>query len=95
MARNGRTPADVRSDLAAERDELATAVESLRREVGEATDVKGKLKANMPAATAAALGLGFLLAGGIGATMRLIARRGREGTEAARVGRFSFIDRGR
>jgi hypothetical protein len=95
MGTNGRTAEDVRRDLATERDELANAVDDLRREIGEATDVKGKLKANMPAAAAAALGLGFVLAGGIGATMRLVARRGREGSEAARVGRFSFIDRGR
>ena len=95
MGTNGRTAEDVRRDLATERDELASAVESFRREVGEATDVKGKLRANMPAATAAALGLGFVLAGGIGATMRLLARRGRQGTETARVGRFSFIDRSR
>jgi hypothetical protein len=95
MGRNGRTAEDVRRDLATERDELANAVEGLRREIGEATDVKGKLKANLPVATAAALGLGFVLAGGIGATMRLFARRGREGTETARVGRFSFVDRSR
>lgn len=95
MGHNGRTAEDVRRDLATERDELANAVDGLRREIGEATDVKGKLRANMPAAAAAALGLGFVLAGGIGATMRLFARRGREGTETARVGRFSFVDRGR
>lgn len=95
MGNNGRTAEDVRRDLAAERDELANAVEGLRREIGEATDVKGKLKAHMPAAAAGALGLGFVLAGGIGATMRYLARRGREGSETARVGRFSFIDRGR
>jgi len=95
MGHNGRTAEDVRRDLATERDELANAVDGLRREIHEATDVKGKLKAHMPAATAAALGLGFVLAGGIGATMRFLARRGREGSETARVGRFSFIDRGR
>lgn len=95
MGSNGRSAEDVRRDLATERDELANAVESLRREVGEATDVKGKLRAHMPVATAAALGVGFVLAGGIGATMRYLARRGREGSETARVGRFSFIDRGR
>jgi hypothetical protein len=42
---------------------------------------------------AGALGAGFLFAGGIGATMRLLARRGREGREKARFGRFSFVDR--
>ncbi len=95
MGRNGRTAEDVRRDLATERDELASAVDGLRREIHEATDVKVKLKAHLPAATAAALGLGFVLAGGVGATMRFLARRGREGAETARVGRFSFIDRGR
>lgn len=95
MAANGRTAEDVRRDLATEREELAQAVGDLRRELHEVTDVKGKLKENLPAATGVALGLGFVLAGGIGATMRLLARRGREGSEAVRVGRFSFVDRRR
>jgi hypothetical protein len=95
MARNGRSAADVRRDLAAERDELAGAVEELRRGVHEATDVKGKLQRNLPVATGAALGLGFILAGGIGATMRLVARKGREADEKVRFGPFSFIDRRR
>ena len=93
MAGNARTPGDVRRDLASERDQLADAVEDLRREIGEAADVSGKLRANLPAVAAGALGLGFVLAGGIGATMRLLARRGREGHEKARVGPFSFVDR--
>src|SRR5919206_19242 len=42
---------------------------------------------------AGALSAGFVIAGGVGATMRLIFRRGREGKEKARVGRFAFIDR--
>lgn len=78
MARNGRTAADVRGDIAREREQLADAVDDLRKGIGEATDVSGKLRANLPAVTAAALGAGFFLAGGIGATMRLLARRGRE-----------------
>ena len=93
MARNGRSTTDVRRDLASERDQLASAVEDLRKEIGEVTDVKGKLEANLPVAAAGAVGLGFVLAGGIGATMRWLARRGREGREAARFGPFSFIDR--
>lgn len=93
MDSNGRTVEDVRRDLATERDELANAVDDLRREIGEVTDVKGKLRENLPAAAGAALGLGFVLAGGIGATMRLLARRGREGGEKARFGRFSFVER--
>ena len=90
---NGRTAADVRSDLARERDQLAGAVEELRSEIHEVTDVKGKLRRNMPVAAGVALGAGFVLAGGLGATMRFLARKSREGEEQARVGRFAFVRR--
>jgi len=50
----------------------------LREGLGEATDVAGKLRANLPVVAAGALGAGFFLAGGIGATMRFLARKGRE-----------------
>ncbi|MBD0291112.1 MAG: DUF3618 domain-containing protein [Thermoleophilia bacterium] len=93
MARNSRSTADVRRDLAEEREQLASAVEGLREEIGEATDVAAKLRANLPVVAAAALGAGFVLAGGIGATMRLLARRSREGHEKARFGPFAVIDR--
>lgn len=78
MARNSRTPADVRREIETEREQLADAVDDLRKGIGEVTDVSGKLAGNLPAAAAGALGAGFFLAGGIGATMRLIFRRGRE-----------------
>ncbi len=78
MARNGRSPADVRREIETERGQLADAVDDLRKGIGEVTDVSGKLKANLPVVTAAALGAGFFVAGGVGATMRLIFRRGRE-----------------
>ena len=93
MARNSRTAADVRRDIAEEREQLADAVDDLRTGIGEVTDVTGKMRSNLPVAAAGALGLGFFLAGGIGATMRWFARHGREGREKARVGPFSFIDR--
>jgi hypothetical protein len=93
VARNGRTPAQVRQDIEAERDQLAEAVEDLRGGLAEATDIKGKLRSNLPAVAAGALGAGFFLAGGVGATMRLLARRGREGTTKAKVGPFSLVDR--
>ena len=89
MARNGRTPQEVRREIASEREQLADAVDSLRA----GFDVTGKLREKLPAVAAGALGVGFVLAGGIGATMRLLARRGREGHEKARVGPFSFIKR--
>jgi hypothetical protein len=91
---NGRTPEQIRTEIEREREELARAVDSLRNGLGEATDVAAKLRAKLPVAAAAALGAGFFLAGGIGATMRLLARRSREGGVEARVGRFRLLDRG-
>ena len=92
-ARNGRTADQVRRDIESEREQLADAVEELRGGLAEVTDIKGKLRANLPLVAAGALGAGFFLAGGVGATMRSIARRGREGTTKARVGPFSLVDR--
>jgi ABC-type transporter Mla subunit MlaD len=78
MARNSRTAADVRSEIAAEREQLAQAVDDLKKGIDDVTDVQGKLRSNLPIAAAGAAGIGFFLAGGIGATMRLLFRRGRE-----------------
>jgi hypothetical protein len=76
---NTRTLEDVRRDLESEREQLADAADSLRESVGKATDISGRLRANLPAVAAGALAVGFLVAGGVGATARLIFRRGREG----------------
>jgi hypothetical protein len=92
-ATNNRTMETVRRDIAVERDQLADAVEDLRTGLGEATDVKAKLRDHLPVVAAGALSAGFLVAGGLGATMRLVFRRGREGREKARLGSFAFIDR--
>jgi hypothetical protein len=46
-----------------------------------------------PAPAKRAASIGFVLAGGIGATMRYFARRGRNGQEKARAGRFALRDR--
>ena len=88
--RNGRTQEEVRRDIEAEREQLAAAVEELRGEVSEVTNLRGKL----PVVAVGALGAGFVLAGGIGATARLLMRRGREGRTKARLGPFSLVDRG-
>lgn len=87
---NGRTAEQVRHEIEAERAQLADAVDSLRSGLGEATDVSAKVRANLPLVAAGALGAGFFLAGGIGATMRLLARRGRDGRPKARFGRFTL-----
>ena len=65
----------------------------LFRSLGQVTDIAGKLRARLPLVAGAAATVGFVLAGGIGATMRLLFRRGREGNEKARFGPFSLIDR--
>jgi hypothetical protein len=93
MARR-RTPEDIRRDIAAEREQLASSVADLRAAVKDAADVRGKLQARLPLVAAAAAGAGFFFGGGIGATMRWFARRSREGTTEARVGRFRIVDRG-
>jgi hypothetical protein len=67
----------LRRELSAEREQLADAVDELRARLGEATNIGGKLRSNLPVAAAGALGLGFVAAGGIRATVRLIMRRGR------------------
>jgi Protein of unknown function (DUF3618) len=86
---NGRTPEQVQRDIEAERERLADAVDDLRAGM----DVNAKLKDKLPLAAAAALGVGFVVSGGIGATMRLLMRRSREGTTKARFGPFSLVDR--
>ncbi len=88
-ARIDRTPEDVRREIAAEREQLADALDSLRSGIG----VGETLRAKLPVLAAGELGVGFFLAGGVGATMRLLMRRSREGRTKARLGRFSLVDR--
>jgi len=83
--------AKLREEIRTERAALADAVDDLRSAIGRAADVSGKLRAKLPVAAAGALGLGFLKAGGIGATARLLMRRGREGDVKAKAGRFRII----
>ena len=70
-ATNGRTPEQVKADIEAERDRLAGAVDDLRSEM----DVNAKLRPKLPLAAVAALGAGFVISGGIGATIRLLIDR--------------------
>ena len=65
-----QTPESVRRQIEFEREGLAHAVDSLRD--------AAKLSVNVPLLAAAAFGAGFFLAGGIGASVRLMFRRGRE-----------------
>jgi hypothetical protein len=93
MASNGRTAEQVKREIEVEREQLAGAVEHLRGEIGEAANISGRLKSKLPVVAAGAASVGFVLAGGVGATMRYFARRGREGNEKVRLGRWSVLDR--
>ena len=76
MAR--RTPELVKQEIASERELLASSVDQLKAGLGDMTNVSEKLRTKLPVVAAGAAGAGFFLAGGIGATMRLLFRRGRE-----------------
>ena len=90
---NTRSLEQVRREIEHEREVLAGAADNLRESIAEATNVSAKLRSNLPAVAAGAFGVGFFLAGGIGATARLIFRRGREGETKATLGRFRLVDR--
>lgn len=66
-----RTTDDVRREIEREREQFASAVDDLR----EAADVTSKLRTKLPAVAAGGAATGFVLAGGLGATMRVLARR--------------------
>jgi hypothetical protein len=92
QGRNSRGIEDVRRDLEQERDQLASAADSLRENIEEATDITGKMRAQLPLVAGGAIAAGFVLAGGIGATARLIFRRGREGNTIARIGPIRLVE---
>jgi hypothetical protein len=94
MAPNNRTTTEIRREIETERTALADSVNSLRSEISEATNISAKLRAKLPAAAGGALAAGFVLAGGIGATVRFVFRKGREGETKAKAGRFRLVDRG-
>ena len=61
-----RTDEQLRREVGAEREKLVAAVDALR---GEAARIRGRMRARLPLAAAGALG--------VGATVRLLRRRGR------------------
>jgi hypothetical protein len=84
-----RNAEQVQREIESERERLAVAVDDLRDGIDRVTSLKGKL----PVAIAAAFGVGFVAAGGVGATMRLLMGRGREGRTKSRFGPFSRVGR--
>jgi hypothetical protein len=83
----------IRKEIDAERERLASALDELRGSIAGAADIGGRLRSKLPLVAGAAASAGFVLAGGVGATARYFARRGREGHERARVGKLSLFQR--
>jgi hypothetical protein len=73
-----RTPELVRREIVQEREELADAVARLRTQVGGTFDLERQVGSRLTVLAPAAFAAGFVVSGGIGATMRYFARRGRE-----------------
>ena len=90
-ASNGRTTLQVRREIERERQQLASALETLRGEIGRATDVTARLREHLPLTAAGAFVAGFVLAGGLGATVHLLARLRRPPTPPPPRGRLAFL----
>ncbi len=88
-AANVRDTEAVRSEIASEREQLAEAVNQLR----QSADLARQIESKLPLLLVVAFAVGFVLSGGIGATMRILFRRQREGKQRARIGRFLLLER--
>ena len=75
MAARARTPEQIRSSIVETRRELAFSVNDLRAKVTELTDWRRQLAQNRQAAIVGAAVAGFLIGGGVAATVSLLRRR--------------------
>ncbi len=71
-----RSPEQIRSSIEETRKELAFSVNDLRSKVGELTDWRRQLERNKRAAIIGAAVAGFVIGGGIAATVGLFRRGG-------------------
>jgi hypothetical protein len=78
----------LRRDIAREREELVSAVDTLR-ENATTSRLTAALEHRLPLVLAG----GFLVSGGVGAAVRLALRRGRDSRQLIRVGRFAVVER--
>jgi hypothetical protein len=72
-----RTPEQIRSSIEATRQDLAFSVNDLRSKVNELTNWRRQLADNREAALATAAVAGFVIGGGIAATVSLFRSRSR------------------
>jgi len=70
-----RSPAEIRTSIESTRRELAFSVNDLRAKVNTLTDWRRPLAENRQAAVVGAAVAGFVIGGGIAATVSLLRRR--------------------
>ena len=70
-----RTPEQIRASIELNRRELGTSIEQLRAEVTALTDWRRQLREHRREAMVAAAVAGFVIGGGIAATISLLRRR--------------------
>lgn len=72
-----RTPEQIRSSIQETRKDLSFSVDDLRSKVTELTNWRRQLSDNRTAALAGAAVAGFVIGGGVAATVSLLRRRRR------------------
>jgi hypothetical protein len=75
MSIEARSPEQIRSSIEETRRELAFSVNDLRSKVSELTDWRRQLAENRDKALVGAAVAGFLIGGGVAATVSLFRRR--------------------
>ncbi len=70
-----RSPAEIRTSIQTTRQELAFSVNDLRRKVNTLTDWRRPLAENRQAVIVGAAVAGFVIGGGVAATVGLLRRR--------------------
>ncbi|MBA2342071.1 MAG: DUF3618 domain-containing protein [Thermoleophilaceae bacterium] len=70
-----RTPEEIRNSIVTTREELGFSVNDLRSKVTELTDLRRQLIGNRDAVLVGAAVAGFVIGGGIAATVSLLRRR--------------------
>ena len=75
MSAEARSPAEIRSQVEETRRELAFSVNDLRSKVTELTNWRRQLSRNRQTALVGAAVAGFVIGGGVAATVSLLRRR--------------------
>jgi len=75
MSAEARSPAEIRTQVEETRRELAFSVNDLRSKVTELTNWRGQLSRNRQTALVGAAVAGFVIGGGVAATVSLFRRR--------------------